>query len=154
MSARVLLNASQSSDADGDSLSFEWKIDGAAVSADMEAIADLGIGKHLVDLTANDGKSTGSDEIVVQVVSAVNVLNQLISAVANSSIPERRKTPLLASLYAAEAALNRGSQAAALNQLGAFQHKLSAQIAGAYPDLANLWGGLATLVADTLTSQP
>ena len=154
MSARVLLNASQSSDADGDSLSFEWKVDGAAVSADMEAIADLRIGKHVVGLTANDGKSTDSDEIVVQVVSAVNVLNQLISAVANSSIPERRKTPLLASLNAAEAALNRGNQAAALNQLGAFQLKLSAQIAGAYPDLANLWGDLATMVADTLVSQP
>jgi len=154
MSAKVLLNARQSNDPDGDSLTFEWKIDGAAVSADMEATADLGIGKHVVGLTANDGKTTGSDEIVVQVVGAVDVLNQLISAVANSSIPEKRKTPLLASLNAAEAALNRGNQNAALNQLVAFQHKLSAQIAGAYPDLANLWGGLATLVADTVAGQP
>ena len=152
--ARVTLDASASSDADNDPLTFEWKVDGLPVSAEAVATAELAIGKHAVGLKANDGKASDWKEIEIEVVSAIGSLNLLINAVVDSAIPENRKTPLLASLTAAEAALNRGNQIAALNQLGAFQNKLSAQIASPYPDLATAWGDLARLIAATISGQP
>jgi hypothetical protein len=152
--ASVTLDASASSDADNDPLTFEWKVDGLPVSAEPVATAELAIGKHAVGLKANDGKASDWKEIEIEVVSAIGSLNFLLNVVVDSAIPTKSKTPLLASLSAAEAALHRGNQIAALNQLAAFENKLSAQIASSYPDLAAAWGGLAKLIADTITSQP
>lgn len=59
-----------------------------------------------------------------------------------------RKAPLLASLQAAFASFERGGFKSGVNQLTAFQHQLSAQVASEDADLATQWIEAAEWIQD------
>jgi len=80
------------------------------------------------------------------------LLLQLAEMVANSDL--RNKRPLLASLQAALASIERGSHYSAMGQLGAFQNKVAAQVYRTDPDLAVELIEGAQRVMDALNDNP
>ncbi|WP_298237045.1 glycosyl hydrolase [uncultured Algibacter sp.] len=64
--AQVTLDASASSDADGDTLTYEWKIDNSVVGSSEIVQVDLALGNYTVELTVTDGKG-GSDTAIITV---------------------------------------------------------------------------------------
>jgi hypothetical protein len=73
----------------------------------------------------------------------------LIQQVSQSNLPPNRKTPLVASLQAAQASFDRGSSGAGINQLMAFQNKVRAQISRLDPDLAEMLIQAAERIIDS-----
>lgn len=136
--ASVVLDASLSSDPDGDSLQFLWLRDGEVVpfAGGVTVTNFFPVGSHTVVLLADDGLVVGTATITVEVITAADAIGELISYVNSSNLPAQRIRPLLASLEAAAASYARGNMNSAANQLGAFQHKLRAQIASSHPALA------------------
>ena len=75
-------------------------------------------------------------------------LDQLVSAVQDSSLPPNRKRPLLASLEAARASLVGGDPAVFINLLRAFQNKVRAQVGPLDAALANNLNSLTQQIID------
>jgi hypothetical protein len=71
----------------------------------------------------------------------------VIDLVDNSNLPPNTKRPLLATLDAAVASLDRGNMLPGIKQLRAFQNKVRAQVAPFDPALANeLIGAAQTII--------
>lgn len=66
--APVLLDGTASSDADGDTLSFEWYVSSQRVAEVAVAEVELTLGAHEVHLVVDDGTELGSDIALIQVV--------------------------------------------------------------------------------------
>jgi hypothetical protein len=138
-SAAVVLDGSESSDADNDPLQFSWCVDGQTngLSTDAVAAAVLPVGPHRAALVVSDGYSTATAEVSFEIIPPSTAVAQLVQLVNDSGLGARDQHGLRATLLAAAAAFDRGSVTAALNQLSAFQNKVCAQIAPSTPALAN-----------------
>jgi len=70
--AVATLDGSDSSDIDGDPLTYTWYYEGALItgpSSDATATHDFGFGDHMVQLTVDDGMGgTATDEVMISVV--------------------------------------------------------------------------------------
>jgi hypothetical protein len=148
--AAVSLDSSQSSDADNDQLKFQWFEGQNLLSSDTQATVSLPLGSHTIMLVASDGKATGTDQVTLEVISPADAVRLLIVLVENSPLPGNRKTPLLASLRAASASFDRRHSGPAVNQLQAFQHKLSAQVDRRNPGLASELDDIAQQIIDSV----
>lgn len=95
----------------------------------------------------NDGPSNQLQYAVVEVLTAEQAAERLAQAVRDGV---ENSQPLLASLNAAIASMDRGNPTAAINQLQAFQNKVAAQVAPLNPELADLFIRLAQEVIDAL----
>lgn len=65
---RVQLDGSNSSDPDGEALSFYWTVDGAAAATGPSFDANLTPGAHAIRLTVFDSRGMGTSERVISVV--------------------------------------------------------------------------------------
>lgn len=66
---KVTLNGADSSDPDGDGLSYSWSGNGAEISTEVSPALSLAMGSHTPNLTVNDGKGASAvDEVVVNLV--------------------------------------------------------------------------------------
>ena len=97
------------------------------------AVAHLPVGVHRVLLVVNDGLASATNAITVEVITTAQAVRRLIAQVESSW---RRSQPLVASLSAALRSIERGNRVSAINQLGAFQNKVRAQVAHSDPALA------------------
>jgi hypothetical protein len=136
--AVVHLDGTRSSDADGDTLTYSWFADGGLVPIAHGATtaATLEIGEHSVTLLVDDGQASDTDTIQVQVITAGEAVEDLISMVNESSLSQKDKRPLIASLKAALASFDRGNSTSGANQLHAFQNKVRAQVSRLDDELA------------------
>src|SRR5204863_336283 len=105
-----------------------------------------------ITLEVNDGQETTSATVILEVITPTEAVEVLIGFVQDSSLPRNRKTPLLASLNAAESSFSRGHLTPGANQLGAFQHKLGAQVAKSNSVLAQQLHDVAQEIIDAVTS--
>jgi hypothetical protein len=78
--AMFRLDGSQSSDPDGDTLSFSWKDNGNEIANTAVADVFLAVGQHSITLTVSDGKG-GSNTTAAQ---AVEVLPRPLTVTASS----------------------------------------------------------------------
>jgi hypothetical protein len=133
--ATVALDGSRSSDPDGDPLHFFWFKAGAAVplATGMVAVVTLPPGVNPLMLVVDDGLATNSQSFTVEVLTLAQAVERLIAFV-NLQAPKPH--PLVASLSAALASINRDAPTPAINQLEAFQNKTRAQVAPSDPALA------------------
>jgi len=160
--ACVTLDASNSSDAEGDSLTYLWLVDGVPVG-DTAVVSDLclTVGDHEITLIVDDGTSaTGpcdeaseaSSTEIVSVLLGSQILEDLILIVDGSDIVSRKnKQQFFATLKNAAAATDRGSFGAAINMLEAFVNKVEAQLKDD-PDTQAEWIRIAQEVINGLST--
>jgi len=139
--AVVVLDGSRSSDPDGDALTYAWFNfgDTNAFATSIVAMESLPVGTNQVILTVNDGMAWNSQSIAIEVITTSQALDRLIALVQSGS---GNTQPLVASLRAALAAIDRSQPAVAINQLEAFINKVHVQLEPSDPVLA------AQLIAD------
>jgi len=133
--AQVVLDGSRSSDPDGDPLYYLWYKAGAPapIATGMVAVVTLPVGINALELAVDDGMATNRQAFTVEVITIVEALERLRAKVrAEVAIPQ----PLVATLSAAIASVERGSLISAINQLQAFQNQVRAQVAPYDPALA------------------
>ncbi len=149
--ATVVLDGSRSSDPDGDPLHFSWFQAGVAapLATGMVAVVSLPPGVNPLLLVVDDGLATNSQSFTVQVLTLADAVERLI-ALVNLQAPEPQ--PLVASLSAALAAINRDAPTPAINQLAAFQNKTLAQVAPSDPALAQTFIRTAQQLAAILSA--
>ena len=96
----VILDGRLSSDADGDALTYSWLADGGLTPIAVRALTTncFDIGEHDVTLVVDDGTCLGMKTIHFEVVTACDLVENLISDINNSTLPRNKKRPLIDSL--------------------------------------------------------
>lgn len=147
--ATVVLDGSRSLDADGDPLQYHWFEAGTAnpLAAGVVAAATLPVGSNALTLNVNDGLATSSQTFAVEVITPAQAVERLV-ALVEAGAP--RSHPLIATLSAAVAAIDRSNPTAAINQLQAFQNQLRAQVLPLAPELAETFIQTAQKIIDAL----
>jgi hypothetical protein len=141
LGANVVLDGSGSSDPDGDPLQYLWLLvapksdEGRStlLASSLVAVVPLPVGIHPILLVVDDGLATATNAVTVEVITTAQALQRFTAHVESSW---RRSPPLVATLSAALASLERGNVVSAINQLQAFQNKVRAQVAPSDPALA------------------
>jgi hypothetical protein len=154
--ACVILDGSLSSDPEGDAITFAWLVDGSLNPIATGAIASvcLELGLHDITLVVTDsGGADGTTTQQVEVITAAEAVDLLITAVNDADLDRKNKRPFLATLKAVQASFDRGQTNAAVNQLGAFQNKVQAQLAPSQPNLAAEWIALAEAIINAVQPQ-
>jgi len=101
------------------------------------AVASVGANKVLIGAHASDiGAQNAGAAFLYEFVppSPADLVQRLVGLVNDSEVPHKR--PLLATLEAAWASIQRGHCIAAVNQLQAFESKVLSQVLLTDPDLA------------------
>jgi len=116
-------------------ISVNWYIAGqpTPIASGVIAVTVLPVGTSYITLAVNDGLATNQQMITVDVVTieqAVDILQSMVY----SNVPNAQ--PLIASLNAALGSIDRNNPTVAINQLQAFQNKVTAQISSLDPALA------------------
>jgi hypothetical protein len=124
--AAIVLNGSLSSDPDGDSLYYVWSLAGTPIATGMVAVVSLPPGTHVIDLVVEDGLAEDTESIAITILTPGQAVEQLIAQVDEAGV--RHGRPLLASLEAALASIQRGNCEPATGQLRAFLNKVRAQV--------------------------
>ncbi len=139
--AIVVLDGSRSGDPDGDALAYQWFAPGDThpLAASVVAIQTLPVGTSQLVLLVNDGLASASQEFTVEVITTSQAVDRLIEWLQSGS---SKAQPLVASLRAALAAIDRSQPETAIHQLEAFISKVRAQLLSSDAALA------AQLIAD------
>jgi hypothetical protein len=132
--AAVVLNGTRSYDPDGDPLQYFWSESGMPLGTGVVAVVTLPLGIHPIELAVNDGMAADTNGVTVKVVNAIQAIADLIAVINASDL--KHTQPLIVSLEAASASIERCNPIPAANQLEAFQNKVSAQVAPDDPVLA------------------
>jgi uncharacterized repeat protein (TIGR01451 family) len=148
--AKVHLDASKSSDAEGGPLSYSWFENLLPLASGVTAEVTLDIGIHTIDLVVSDGFGSDSDAIETAVISASDAVNLLLIKIEQSPLGRKNKRPLESTLKGAAAAFSEGRFRAGLNQLEAFQNKVRAQIAPEDGAAAACFNDLAQQIIDAV----
>jgi hypothetical protein len=135
--AMVVLDGSSSSDADSDPLQLFWWEGTNHFASGMIITNNFPPAAHEITLVVSDGQATGTNSTRFEVLTPARSVGLILSLIENSDLAVKMTQPLLASLNAAAKAFGRGNTTAALNDLKAFQNKVSAQIGGSHPELAS-----------------
>ena len=125
--ANILLDGSRSTDPDGDALSYHWVLNSSfsTIATGAMSVVLLPIGNHAIDLVVHDGLARDTNSVAVEIITATEAVDRL-AATLRTEVD--RAKPLIASLNAAIASLDRENPVAAINQLLAFQNKIRAQV--------------------------
>jgi DNA-binding beta-propeller fold protein YncE len=150
MSAEIVLNGSGSSDPDGDVLNFIWYETGNILATGLTARTVLPVGTHAIQLAVSDGMLSATNSFTIEVITTVRAVSLLVSIVESQVT---KPHPLLATLTAALASIQRGNSIAAMNHLRAFQNQLQAQVAPLDPALAAELSQSAQQIAVALGAQ-
>lgn len=136
--ADVILDASGSTDTEGDALQFLWTELGSDLAFASGPIVTnfWGVGQYQVVLQAYDGTSVGTTMLNFEIVTAADAAAGIVLLVGEANLGRRNQRPMVASLKAAMLSFEKGDFTSARNQLRAFQNKVGAQIAPFDAELA------------------
>jgi hypothetical protein len=133
---KIVLDGSRSWDPDNDLLDYAWFKSGdvSAFATGVVAIATLPLGVNSLVLAVNDGVVTNTQLFQVEIISSAKAIEDLIGLVDSQATATK---PLIASLHAAIASLDRGQENSAINQLESFEQKVRVQVERSDPLLAD-----------------
>jgi Ig-like domain-containing protein/PKD domain-containing protein len=130
--AAVTLDASGSSDADGDPLTFEWltgpvspPVSGTNTTSDTAAI-----GTHTVTLRVSDGIDESTTSLTFEVITPAEAVAAIGAVLDSAELSLKALRPLEAALLEAVILAKAGNCTAAKDQLRVLQSKVEAQLAG------------------------
>lgn len=154
--ATVVFDGSKSYDPDGDAFRYFWSEGAELLSTNVVFTNSLALGAHEITLFLDDTfpLGTNSATVTVEIISpcaGVGIITALV--VDRLELPAKNQHPLLASLEAACASFERGHTIPAINQLGAFQQKVRAQIAPFDPKLASELFQAAQSIIDAVSNR-
>jgi hypothetical protein len=151
--AVVTLDGSLSSDPDGQTLTYEWSVDGSIVGSGVTLSRQLATGQHTVTLIVSDGVNTGAMTIMVQVIDPEAAVQSLVLMVDELALPRQSKRPIIATLKSAIAAFET-DRSSAVNQLETAQNKIEAQLAPQYPEIAAMLIDAIEEIIEAFESSP
>jgi hypothetical protein len=136
-----------SSDPEGDALAYLWWLLGDPVPFGAGPVVTncLEVGEHTLNLAVTDPHGlTGLSSLTLEVVTAPLAIELLIEDVTEShksgaALSRKLKRELIATLRVALAHAGQEQLRATQKALDAFEKKVRAQVAGAYPELATAW---------------
>ena len=122
----AVLDGSQSSDANGNTLTFRWRADGVAavIATGARATNCFSLGAHTITLAVNDSSCTNQASVSVEVITAGEATELLVAEVNATPLNLRVQRSLAAALKSAGASFDRGQVDAGLAQLVAYQNKV------------------------------
>jgi hypothetical protein len=147
-----VLDGSSSSDADGNTLTYHWLLDGGIVpfASTARTTNCFSTGPHTITLIVDDGQCVSSTNITVEVLTPCDAVEDLIQKVSTANLARKNIRPFIASLKAACASFDRGSLNSGRNQLGAFINKVRAQLGRTNPTEADQFIRCAQSILDSL----
>jgi hypothetical protein len=136
--ATVVLDGSRSTDPDGDALLFSWTegIANTPIGNGVSITNQFSPGSYLITLSVSDGTNTARTTVELDVISPAEAVTTLEAYVWASDLPRGHKQALLASLDAAEASFVQCRATPGVNQLQAFQSKVTTFVQSRNPTLA------------------
>jgi hypothetical protein len=152
--ALVILDGGRSSDVENDPLQYFWLENDLAFANGVVTSNLFEVGTHVVVLTVSDGGDFGSAAMVLEVIAPSQAVESLLTLIDDADFDRQNKRPMIATLKAAAASLDRGQFVSALNQLRAFQNKVRAQIAPTYPAEAARWIQSAEDILSAMAQKP
>jgi hypothetical protein len=147
--ATVILDASRSSDPDGDALQYYWFEHGTPLASGVVALTVLPVGTYTILLVVSDSTLSDTNAVTVEVITAAEAVNRLASTLSTNV---SRAQPLLATMRAALASIDRSNPVSAFNQLQAFQNQVCAQVSPIDADVAASLLEAAQQIIDALSS--
>jgi hypothetical protein len=151
--ARAVLDGTRSSDPDGDLLQYLWLSTlnaqpSTVLASGVVVVVVLPVGTHPLLLVVDDGLLTDTNAFTVEVLTAAQAVERLVASV---ELDVSRSRPLIATLSAALASIDRSNPVSAINQLLAFQNKVRAQVMPLDAALADSFLQTAQAVIDVLS---
>jgi len=146
----VILDASGSSDAEHDPLTFTWREGTNIVGVGAVVTNCLSLGCHTLTLTVSDGQDSCTTTLSLCAISTCEAVEQCVALVDNANLGRKNKRPLIASLKAACASFDRGSFDSGVGQLGAFLNKVRAQVSRDYPNEARAFTDCVQNILDAV----
>ncbi len=140
--ADVELDASGSTDADGDTLTYSWFVvqeNGSTIplATGQKPTVCLEVGTYKIRLVVDDGQCQDTADIEFDVVSPGEAIQSVIDQIQDSYLRAKVRRPLISLLKSASACFDRGLCDSGVRQLAAFIQKVHAQLDTEYPELAD-----------------
>ena len=140
--ACLVLDGWTSSAADGGALTYLWFDELEPVPFDGGVVVTncYEVGEHTLTLVVTDSRGlTGTDTKTIEVMTAPLAVELLIEKVNQSRVSRTVKRELVASLRAALTSAKADKGRPTPTTLDAFEKKVRAKIADAYPEEARVW---------------
>ncbi len=148
--ATVVLDGSLSTDVENDVLHYSWLEGTNVLATGVLATNVLEVGTHTITLAVSDGLETGTNTLVVEVITPAQSVGILISMVNEAHLLRKNQRPLVAALKASAAAFDDGRFQAGKHRLEAFQDKVRARIVPLDQALADSLINAAQVIIDAV----
>lgn len=130
--ASVDCDASRSFDVDGDSLRYQWSLDGVPLADEVRAKTSLSldVGEYWIRCVVNDGDAEGIADVEVEVILASDAVRALSQEMTELALHRGVARMLRRSLQQAERCFEEGRWTAGLRHLIHFEQDLRRRIPG------------------------
>jgi hypothetical protein len=134
--ATLRLDASQSTDAEHDALTYLWLAGTNVLSTDVTATNRFQPGTHEITLVVSDGSESGTETVTVEIITPAEAVAFLKTLVEEGFAEPRTQVPLVNWLRQAGAAFETCQVEQGVRFLEMFKERVESRLASDHPELA------------------